>query len=404
MLNETCQIGPEERLARLALYLGLKLNPAAFHRVIRHTGSAEGAFKGADLSVLGVKLPPLLASVFFEEAQGRLEEARDKGIEIIIWGDGHYPERLTEIQDPPPVLWAKGFIEAGDKFSIGLVGSRQASPAGLAAARKLAREGAEMGLCIISGLAKGVDAQAHWGAMEAGGRTLAVLGSGLNWRYPRENARLYEEIPERGALVSEFPPEVKPLPANFPKRNRIIAGLSLAVVVVEAGERSGALITARQALEMNREVMALPGAAGVPGARGGNRLIKEGAALVESMAEVVAEIRPRLLEGLPKRAGAQSPANDASARPGPAAAQAPPRPSALMEQAGQGEPSLDPDSPEGKLAALLSAGPKDIESLVQLSGLSVSGLSLALLNLELAGRLIRLESGFYQASKGTYTK
>ena len=421
--SEICQIDQEERLARLALYLGLKFNPAAFHRVIRHTGLAVDAFHGADLSVLGVKLPTLLSGGFFEEAQARLKEAGEKGLDIVVWGDDHYPERLMEIPDPPPVLWIKGLIEEGDRFSIGLVGSRQTSPGGLTAARKLAREGAAMGLSIVSGLAKGVDAQAHWGALEAGGRTLAVLGSGLDWRYPKENARLYAEIPGCGAIISEFPPEVKPLPVNFPKRNRIIAGLSLAVVVVEAGERSGALITARHALEMNREVMALPGAAGSAGTRGGHKLIKDGAALVESMAEVVAEIRPRLLEGMRKPAEVINPiefsplpglAEDLkSSRPpsAPAIKNQGERPSEskggaspLLEQSRHNRPPLTPDSPEKKLVALLAAGPKDIESLVQLSGLSVSSLSLTLLKLELAGHLIRLESGLYQAAEGTYIK
>ena len=263
-----------------------------------------------------------------------------------------------------------------------------------------------MGLTIVSGLAKGVDAQAHWGALEAGGRTLAVLGSGLDWRYPKENARLYREIPERGALISEFPPDVKPHPSNFPRRNRVIAGLSLAVVVVEAGERSGALITARQGLEMNREVMALPGPAGLTGARGGHQLIKNGAALVESMSEVLTEIRPRLLEGL------------AEQRPPYSPLEAPPladlideehperkrTPQKLRSDAGPSSqvpldkvPPPEAGSPEEKLLHLLADGPKDVDSLVRASGLSVSEISLILLSLELSGHLVKLESGCYQS-------
>lgn len=406
MLPEIQKPDQEERLARLALYLGLNTNPAAFHKVIRHTGSAVAAFEGVDLSILGVKLPTLLAAGFFEEACDRFQEAESKGLDILIWGDEHYPLRLLETPDPPPVLWLKGGLEAGDQFAVGLVGSRQASSGGLASARRLAREGAEMGLSIVSGLAKGVDAQAHWGALEAGGRTLAVLGSGLDYSYPKENARLYAEIPARGALISEFPPEVKPLPANFPRRNRVIAGLSLAVVVVEAGERSGALITARQALEMNREVMALPGPAGAAGARGGHRLIKNGAALVETMAEVAAEIKPRLLEGLKASKPARPSSGLTEAPPLPEFPSAPAgkdlRPARERAAAPQPEsrpaasPLPPPDSPEGQALRHLADGPKDVETLVQLSGLSVSELSLILLNLEINGRLIRLDSGLYE--------
>ena len=411
MSPEMRQPDQEERLARLALYLGLNTNTGAFHRVMRHTGSAVAAFEGVDLTVLGVNLPTLLSNGFFEEAYARFREAESKGLDILIWGDEHFPLRLDEIPDPPPALWVKGKIEAGDQFSVGLVGSRTASFHGLASARRFAGEGAAKGLTIVSGLAKGVDAQAHWGALEAGGRTLAVLGSGLDWKYPKENAKLYEHIPASGALISEFPPDLKPIPANFPRRNRVIAGLSLAVVVVEAGERSGALITARQALEINREVMALPGPAGIDGARGGNKLIKDGAALVENMDEVIAEIRPRLLEGLNPIQPAGRPiaapplnheeipaplAEAASAKRGQAGAKAP---SSIRPQLKDIGPPPEPDSPEGIVLKILASGPKDAESLVQLSGLTVSDISLTLLTLELQGQLVRLESGLYQTAK-----
>lgn len=286
----------------------------------------------------------------------------------------------------------------------------------MSSARRLAREGAEKGLTIVSGLAKGVDAQAHWGALEAGGRTLAVLGSGLDWQYPKENAKLYEHIPSSDALISEFPPDLKPLPANFPRRNRVIAGLSLAVVVVEAGERSGALITARQALEVNREVMAIPGPAGAAGARGGNKLIKDGAALIENMDEVLTEIKPRLLEGLrgikkPLGTPLKAPPLSEAAR---ASAPLREKENALGKQRDTiavGAPSLTPPkitpsgpppqagSPEDILLKLLHTGPKDTESLVQLSGMPISEISLTLLTLELTGQLVRLESGLYQTAE-----
>jgi len=402
-----------ERLARLALYLGLNLNPAAFHRVIRHVGSASAAFEGRDLTVLRVNLSPLLSAGLFEEAQERLDQARETGLDILIWGDDNYPLRLEEIPDPPPVLWVRGRIEPGDQYAVGLVGSREASEPGLKSARRLAREGAQMGLSIVSGLAKGIDAQAHWGALEVGGRTLAVLGSGLDWSYPKENARLYERIPEAGALISEFTPETRPLPVLFPRRNRVIAGLSLAVVVVEAGQRSGALITAREALEMNREVMALPGPAGSPAARGANNLIKNGAALVENMGEVLAEIKPRLLEGLSAKPVEEMALDLLDFEPEPAAPKkraapkAKPRAeqpaSALDVKVGGPEgrpPALADQPPPGSSEALvlshLVGGPKDSDQLTRATGLSVAEMSLLLLNLELAGLVTRLESGLFE--------
>lgn len=346
--------------------------------------------------------------------------------------------RLDEIPDPPPVLWVKGLIETADQLAVSLVGSRVASENGLRSARRLAREGAQMGLTIVSGLAKGIDAQAHCGALEAGGRTLAVLGNGLDWVYPRENAKLYERIPTAGALISEFPPETSPLPIHFPRRNRVIAGLSLAVVVVEAGQRSGALITARQALEMNREVMAMPGPAGALAARGANNLIKNGAALVESMGEVLTEIKPRLLEGLralpadqkidpadfepeqpqPKKAGkmvkhdsgesvASKPvpnceAASASKASGRNRLASSPKTTAGGTQ-NQAMPLPKPDqpipgSPEALILGQLAEGPKDSDQLTRSTGLSTAEMALPLLNLELAGLVAKLESGLFELS------
>lgn len=401
-----------ERLARLALYLGLNLNPAAFHRVIRHVGSASAAFEGRDLMVLRVNLAPLLSAGLFEEAQTRLDQARETGLDLLIWGDDNYPLRLEEIPDPPPALWVRGQIEPGDQFAVGLVGSRAASANGLKSARRLAREGAQMGLTIVSGLARGVDAQAHCGALEAGGRTLAVLGSGLDWRYPKENARLYDRIPAAGALISEFTPETRPLPVLFPRRNRVIAGLTLAVVVVEASQRSGALITARQALEMNREVMAMPGPAGSLAARGANNLIKTGAALVENMDEVLAEIKPRLLEGLSPRPAGES-AVSADFEPEPATPKKRAGPASRAERSASSsgiraerpkDPSPapadqpPPGSPEALVLSHLTGGPKDSDQLTRATGLSVAEMSLLLLNLELAELVVRLESGLFAAS------
>jgi DNA processing protein len=390
---------PSERLAGLALYLGLNQNPAAWHLAAGYAGGAAAAFSGFDLALAGVKFPGLLSPGLLEEAAVLFEAAEKSGLGILVWGDPGYPVRLTEIPDPPPVLWVKGLLEERDKLAVGLVGSRQASPAGLASARTLGRDGAARGLTIISGLARGIDAEAHWGALEAGGRTLAVLGCGLDWVYPKENAQLYERIPGAGALISEFPPASPPRPVNFPRRNRVLAGLSLAVVVVEAGPRSGALITARLGLELNREVMALPGPAGSGHALGSNRLIKSGAALVESMDEVLAEIRPRLLEGLAGRGdpgpalpvppvGASMGTRKARPKPPPKSKAAPARVS--MEAA-----PLEPGSAEAHVWALLAEGPRDADALGRAAGLPASEMSVILLNLELAGRVAKSPAGLF---------
>ena len=413
-------IGEEERLARLALYLGVNGNPSSFYRVMHWVGSALEAFNGRDLGALGINVQPLLRGSLFEDAHQLIYSAQKSGFGLLVWGAHNYPERLFEVADPPPLLWVKGTLEPGDKLAVSLVGSRQASRGGLLAARRLAREGAAMGLTIISGLAKGVDTQVHRGALEAGGRTVGVLGCGLDWVYPKENAALYEEIAQNGAVVSEFSPATRPAPVNFPRRNRVIAGLSLAVVVVEAGERSGALITARLGLELNREVMALPGPAGALFARGANRLIKNGAALVENMAEVVLEIKPRLLEGLtslenapqledlveddipmvaPSKVNTRnkpSPGNipKVSAPVGDAS-----RPKAEpLNDLKKIEPAPLPgqDTPEGQVLEILRISPLDTDSLIRATGLEAASMASLLLNLELEGLITRLTSGQYQ--------
>ena len=403
MLGEKEHFDGQERLARLALYLGLNLNASAFHRVMQQVGTAVGAFEAGTLNLKGVNLTPLLVAGLFEEAESRLAEAGAAGLDIVVWGDDHYPLRLAEIPEPAPILWVKGRLCSTDQYSVGLVGSREASRDGLKSARRLAGEGARMGLTIISGLAKGVDAEAHWGALENGGRTLAVLGCGLDWVYPKENARLYEKIVESGALISEFTPEIRPIPANFPRRNRVIAGLSLAVVVVEAGQRSGALITARQALEMNREVMALPGPAGADFAKGANGLIKNGAALVENMAEVLAEIKPRLLEGLEAPELPELPPDSPAEPVGETEDQARPAPAKPESQGStpaeppEIRPRAAAGSPEAKVLAELASGSKDADLLTRATGLDAAAMAVLLLNMELSGHISRLPSGQFQA-------
>lgn len=229
----------------------------------------------------------LVSGAAEREARGFVAKAHKAGLESLIFGSPDYPVSLAALYDPPPVLWKRGSIERAPKRRVAIVGSRGATPAGKSFARNLARGLAQHGVEIVSGLARGIDGAAHQGVLEGGGTTLAVLGSGADVIYPREHDGLATKIAKNGAILSEVPPGTSPAPENFPKRNRIIVGLSDAVIVVEAAARSGALITARVALEEGRDVMAVPGRPWDPLSEGPNGLIRDGAALVRSVDDVL---------------------------------------------------------------------------------------------------------------------
>src|SRR5881397_939796 len=209
-------------------------------------------------------------------------------------GDERYPELLRAIYDPPAVLYCDGSVEPGDRQAVAIVGSRQATPYGLRITETLAGELSALGFTILSGFARGIDAAAHRAALAAGGRTIAVLGCGLDVDYPPGHASLHAEIAGSGAVLTEFAPGTPPRATNFPRRNRIISGLALGVVVVEAAEDSGSLITARLALEQGREVFAVPGPIDVPTSQGPHGLLKQGATLVETVDDIVEELLPQL--------------------------------------------------------------------------------------------------------------
>lgn len=224
-------------------------------------------------------------------AEQESDRARSLGVVIVGLDEPGYPDLLRETFDPPAVLYVKGHLRPAEgKSCVALVGSRAATPAGAALARSMAADLAREGATVVSGLARGIDSAAHRGALDASGRTLAVLGSGLDKPYPPENAALCAAIAESGAVVSELPLGSPPAPRHFPRRNRIIAGWGMGVVVVEAAEKSGALITAGLALECGREVMAVPGHPAWPGARGANALIRDGARLVRHAEDVALEL------------------------------------------------------------------------------------------------------------------
>jgi DNA processing protein len=239
--------------------------------------------------------PDAIRELLSGQARGRARaewaRAPSRDARIVGWDEPDYPEWLRRIYDPPPVLWVRGRLEPGEGTrSVGVVGSRAATPQGQALAHALARDLAAAGATIVSGLARGIDTAAHRGALAVGGRSVAVLGSALDCLYPRANAGLAVALAERGAVVSELPFGTGAQPGTFPRRNRILAGWGRGVVVVEAAEKSGALITARCALDEGREVLAVPGFPGVAGAQGTNRLIRDGAALVRDATDVAAEL------------------------------------------------------------------------------------------------------------------
>jgi DNA processing protein len=213
------------------------------------------------------------------------------GSSLVTFLDDDYPDLLRTLADPPLVLWVHGRLETLHETCVGVVGSRNALPVSLAIARKLGRELSDAGVTVVSGLAVGVDGAAHTGALEGAGRTIGVLGSGLGNVYPPNHGDLARRIQERGAIITELPPGTPPLQSHFPLRNRIISGLSRAVVVVEAGDKSGSLITARMATDQNRSVLAVPGGPLSGRHRGSNGLIKDGARLVETVDDILEEIR-----------------------------------------------------------------------------------------------------------------
>ncbi len=223
-------------------------------------------------------------------ADGELSRVQKHGACLITYWDSKYPKMLKKIYDPPILLYIKGKLDEKDENRIAIVGTRLPSQYGRWVAERLGEDFARRGITVVSGMARGIDTEAHRGALKGGGKTIAVLGCGVNVIYPSENRKLYQSIEESGAVLSEFPMNAEPAGVHFPRRNRIISGLSLGTIVVEAGEKSGALITAYMALDQGREVFAVPGSIRSPKSKGTHQLIKEGAKLVENLEDVLAEI------------------------------------------------------------------------------------------------------------------
>ncbi len=274
------------------------------HKLIEHFGSPQGAY-GASLTELESSgIPVRAAQAIFaqsalQDAEKELEKAEKAGCRLVSLESEEYPPLLKQIPDAPLVLYVRGDAKVLSQFAVAMVGTRKPSAYGSSVAHRLAHDLAERQLLVVSGLARGIDSASHRGALEAKGKTVAVLGSGIDVIYPRENKRLADEIAKSGAVMTEFPMGTGPTPENFPIRNRIISGLSLGVIVVEAAEYSGSLITARLAVDQNREVFAVPGNITSPQSFGPNHLLKQGAKLVDQWMDVIeefpAEVRMQLL-------------------------------------------------------------------------------------------------------------
>lgn len=274
-----------------------KIGPARFKKLFGYFGDLKRAWTGSEGDYLAAGLEEKLAREIVLrkktfDLDAEFQKLVDLGVEVLTVKDAGYPARLKEIYNPPFILYKKGDFSPRDDFALGIVGSRKLSAYGRQVALTLARDLTLSGLTIVSGLAQGIDSLAHRQALEAGGRTLAVIGSGIDERsiFPSLNRRLAEEIVKNGVLMSEYPPGTFALKHHFPARNRIISGLSLGVLVIEAAEKSGALITARHALEQNREVFAVPGPITSKTSAGPNQLIKLGAKPVSQVQDILEEL------------------------------------------------------------------------------------------------------------------
>jgi DNA processing protein len=356
----------EQRRDWLRLIRSENVGPRTFRALVNHYGSAREALNALpDLARRGGAERP--GRIFTAaEAEREIEAARRLGVSYVALGEPTYPARLRMIDDPPPLVGVRGRIDALTRPMLAIVGSRNASGAGAKFAGLLARDLAQSGFVIASGLARGIDAAAHRASLQSG--TVAVLAGGHNRIYPPDHLDLLRDLLEHGVAITEMPFDWEPRARDFPRRNRLISGLSLGVVIVEAARRSGSLITARMALEQGREVFAVPGSPLDPRAEGTNGLIKQGATVVTEAADLLAVLQPIL--GRTPEEPAREPDAD---RPDPS-----------------GEPGQDE---RRRVRDLLSPTPTDIDDLIRLSGARPAVVRTVLLELEIAGRLERHAGG-----------
>lgn len=373
----TAKLGPEETLACLRLIRSEGIGPVTFRDLINHYGGAQNAISALpEIARRAGRAKPIKLCTK-EDAEAELSAAERAGATPIFTIEPGYPAAVAAIDAPPPLLYVKGRIDLLNRPCVGIVGSRVCSAAGAKLASLFARQIGEAGYVIASGLARGIDGAAHQASLASG--TVAVLAGGIDKIYPPEHAKLYAHIAAEGCLVTERPPGIVAREKDFPRRNRIIAALSLGVIVIEAAARSGTLVTARYANEQGREVFAVPGHPLDPRAEGTNRLIKNGATLVTTAEDVLDALRP--ISGLEDR-----PAFADFAAPALTDIRSPP-------------PEVD-DNARSTVIAALGPAPIDIDAIQRATGLSVREVQIALMELDLAGRLERTGHGLV-ALKGS---
>ncbi len=313
-------------------------------------------------------------------AMEELTKVQDRNLKIVTLTDANYPTLLREIIDPPPILTYDGKLDSLSPC-ISIVGSRKATTYGLNTAEHLASRLTKHGFTIVSGMARGIDSAAHIGALSSGGKTIAVLGSGLNKIYPRENKNLYLKIRDNGAVLSEFKLDAPPLPGHFPVRNRIIAGLSTGTVVVEAAKRSGSLITARLSNEYNREVFAVPGSIGSSKSRGTHALLKQGAKLVETHMDIIDELHQFIHHGPRSPLPIKAPIKTKG------------------KPTGRGKKSSLMDKGQALVYKHLDPYPKHIDMIINSTGMESSNVTATLLDMELSGLIVRHPGNFFSITE-----
>ncbi len=353
---------------QLQLWIALgrvrSLGPVLIKRLLQALGSPEAIFAAGRDQLVGIKGVSSSAAESLGEgpdiefAKRQLEIARRRGLKLLTSNSAEYPSRLRQIYDPPFLLYVRGGLCESDDRAVALVGSRHATHYGKSVAEEIATQLAQADVTVVSGFARGIDSISHRAAIASGGRTIAVLGCGLDIIYPPENVSMYEQIPQHGAIVSEFPLETRPEGPNFPRRNRIISGLCLGVVVVEAARKSGTLLTVHHALEQNREVFAVPGNITSAASAGTNELIRQGAHLVTSAEDILSELKFII----PRRDDRHT---DVESMP-------------------------DLNSDQADLLHHMKDGPVHVDALSRASGMSVQRLLELLLAMELKGAVMQV--------------
>lgn len=360
----------------IALKAADGVGPVLFRRLLERFESPDRVLSASSAALASVRgvTDSVAAAIQGDRCRRFAEEECVKlsrsGARLLTFLDAEYPRRLFEIGDPPPLIYLRGVVPVWEP-SVAVVGSRRASREGLKAAEQLSEQLASLGVRVVSGLARGIDTAAHRGALKGAGCTIAVLGCGVDILYPTENRELADRIVRSGCIMSEFPMGTQPLAEHFPRRNRIISGLSRGVLVVEAAEQSGSLITARYALDQGRDVMAVPGPISSAASRGSNRLIKQGAQLVDCVDDILSAL---------------------TLGPLPAGGQA----SLFAEQAEAPRSPLTPR--EAALYELVAQGPRHLDEITVALELTAGEVSAMVLGLELKGLLVQLPGSYYSIS------